>query len=201
MIDLSTLDPEIGKRLRRLHHLTSVTTAVRIVQSGCIWSNDVDGAANFSMNQVPNDCLDETPEISLQFEFTGTAILVPFDFPNTQYLADVLYIHVTDGLAAPSLDTIKIWAARWPRGSKANMRCVQFAQIKDFVNASRADPYLQLTLGRLVELLQHPKEMRVPLGSDVYELKKQYPPPKFGKFEELKQRYFGKHPMSPTDRS
>lgn len=195
MIDIASLAPELNKRLRRINHLTSSATAIRIIESGCIWSRDVDGPANFSLNQIPRDHLDESPEISLQFEFTGSAVLVPWDFPATKYVRNILFIHVTEGLDSPTLDTIKVWAARWPAGSTEYMRCLDFARTKDFIEASRSDPYRQLLLARLMALLGSPKTMRVPVQSEIAKIKSQATNLRLSLMQLWRQRLFGHHPM------
>lgn len=59
MFHFCMFSDEDQRRLRRINHMTSADTALRILRSQNIWSTDADRMTNFSLNQNPVDQLDE----------------------------------------------------------------------------------------------------------------------------------------------
>jgi len=162
MRDLNTLTEPLQNRLRCLHHTTSVDVAVQMLDSKCIWSNDLDRSANFSHNTNCVDRLDNPSEVVLIFRYSGSALLVPFDYPEADYLKDTLYIYVVNGLFNQNLENLKVWAARWPAGSSIGMTCVGFKIHTEFVEDLKTNTSKQAMVNCLIRLIGSGVEMNVP---------------------------------------
>lgn len=166
-----------------------------MLDSKCIWSQDVGIHANFSLNQRPEDRLDESPEVSLRFSYQGRGTLVPFDFNALSYKSDNLYIHVTKGLYNENLEGLKVWAARWPSGSSKNLTCVGFHLYRDYFESLDTSPGKQLLVQKLIEKLGAGVNLRVPTENEISAIRNKFPVTAIGWPMVTWQRWFGKRPM------
>jgi len=141
--------------------MTSIWTAIRIVESSSIWGQDIDDFANFSLNQVPLDRLDERCDVSLSFEFSGPIELVPFDGPSS-VKPDVLYIYVTEWAWTATLTDTKFWAARLAPGSSRYLKCVRAAFTEDFEVLCARELKSALLKKRLIQAIAKSPAVAVP---------------------------------------
>lgn len=195
MRPLCSVREPLQSRLRTIHHTTSVATAIRMLDSECIWSQDIGVPANFSLNQRPEDRLDESPEVSLRFSYQGLGTLVPFDFSVWSYESDNLYIHITEGLYNENLEGLKVWAARWPSGSSKNMTCVGFHLYRDYFESLDSSPGRQLLVQKLIEKFGAGVDFRVPSENEITAIRNKFPITEIGWSRAIWQRWFGKRPM------
>lgn len=195
---LDAVRQPLQARLRTIHHTTSVETAIRMLESKCIWSQDLGSPANFSVNQTSLDRLDEPSEVSLCFEYKGTGKMVPFDFSIYCYKPDTLYFHVTNGLNNENLENLKIWAVRWPAGSSNGMKCAGFHLYNDYFKSLNSSPKRQLLVQKLIDKLGDGVDFRVPFQAEIQTIENEFPITRPGKFRALRQDWFGKNPMVDT---
>jgi hypothetical protein len=132
------LDEQLQIKWRRVHHLTTINTALRIVKSRHIWGKSPHGYANFSHEHSPS--LREPghgPMVSLVFDFLGEVRLVSQDFSCDSYVSNVLYIHLLEWPGKVEAGGIRevghmqISAIRLAAGSTGVLNCVGCKLSKD----------------------------------------------------------------------
>lgn len=189
------LPQNMQNRLRCLHHVTSVSTAIQILETKHIFSKDIGFDANFSINQNCKDVLDEPEEVSLIFRYSGQALLVPMDFDIRKYQKNVLYIYIESGLYSKNLGNLKAWAARWPTESTQGMRCIGFRLFKGYFQDLRLNYLNQLLVKQLIRSLGAGVELLVPAYEyiDSYQMSKSKI--NIGAISRFKQQLIGKNPM------
>lgn len=161
-IQFRELNMEDRKRLCQINHMTSANTALRILRSSCIWGTDLDRMANFSLNQVPVDRLDEPQEVSLAFEFSGPVELVSAAAPSASYAPDRLYIYVSQWPSTPTIRGMKVWAARIAPGSTKYLTCTCTAFTREFLDRTVRDSTARLQHSELQDRVARKPSLRVP---------------------------------------
>jgi hypothetical protein len=183
-LEFSSLDAFTQGRLRRIHHLTSAKTALRILQSRHIWSQDPMGFANFSTNRswTLSGAQHEACEISLSFEFVGPVTLVPMDFNPKSYGKNVLYHHVQDLHTQQKLGvTISIGISRLAAGTSCGLKCTGAVPSDGFSLRCFSDHNSHFLAKRVEAELLAMRTIRVPKdSSERSRLAQLFVPPHFG---------------------
>jgi len=134
------LSEPLQARLRRIYHTTTATNALRIAQSGHIWSKDPCGFANFSINRNPYFAKTHGREVSLSFSYSGEVAMVGADFPPDFYDPNLLYIHFMSWPNNGTKDGMQISAIRAPAGTSKGLVCTGYRLSDDFHWKSRTNP-------------------------------------------------------------
>ena len=183
-MDFSSLDAFNQGRLRRIHHLTSAKTALRILQSRHIWSLDSLGFANFSTNRSwpPTGAQQEACEISLSFAFVGPVMLVPMDCNPKNYEKNVLYHHVQYLHTQQKLGaTISIGISRLAAGTSCGLKCTGAVLSDSFSLRCVSDQNSHFLAKRVEAELLATRTIRIPKDSNERaRLTQLFVPPRFG---------------------
>lgn len=117
--------------MRTIWHATTLRAAESIVENQIIHTKDPDGASNFHPNQSSNNVLDEDPEVTLGFHWSGD-----IEFRSTsdysQIYDDKLTVYVTNGIKNLDLDTIEIWASKLKGVTQDKLSLCDIAIFSDF---------------------------------------------------------------------
>jgi len=164
-IRFNQLEGEAKTRLRRFYHASSAEAALRILQSGFIWSDAQDLCPNFGSNRSFKADLPAPPEIWLSFHFEGPAHLVPEEFPASQYLPNALYIHLFEWPDMFDLKGMRVAHLRVSAGTSAGLECIGYQATPEFVERCKADLEATMLLTRIKRLAAIPRSVRVPASA------------------------------------
>lgn len=166
MFRFSSLAAKDQLRLRRIHHMTSAEVALKILRSQSIWSNDLDDLANFSLNQSPDDRLDVDREVSLGFSFSGPIELISANNPPAVMVTDVLYVYVSEWPYVPTIEGMRVWAARLKPGSSKHLVCDHVALVREYAERGQTCPHAQMAQQAIRDLVAKEPVIKVPIQSD-----------------------------------
>jgi len=166
MFCFSSLPANDQRRLRRIHHTTSAEVALKILRSQSIWSNDPDEFANFSLNQDPDDRLDVDREVSLGFCFSGPIELISATNPPAVLVPDVLYVYVSGWPYVPTLEGMRVWAARLKPGSSKHLVCNHVALVREYEERGQTCPHIQMAQQEIRDLVAKMPVIKVPVKSN-----------------------------------
>lgn len=187
MFEFSEFSVSDQQRLRRIHHMTSADTALRILRSQNIWSKDADRMANFSLNQDPVDHLDEPMEVSLSFHFDGPVELISSNGLALGFKQDVLYIFVTRWPWEPKLKGMEVWAARLMPGSQKHLVCDNVTFVDDFIARVKSNPHARLIHREIQATVNCKPRISVPNNDDEQEqIRDRHPSVKYAVLEKAK---------------
>jgi len=160
------LDGETKQRLRRFYHLTSADVALRILQSGFIWSNADDLSPNFATNRTVKPDFGGRQEVCLTFNFMGPVYLVAQEFPASEYVPNALYVHLLEWPDLLHLDSMRIERLRVSQGTSVGLQCTGFNATAEFLERCKTDIEANLLLNRVRRLAALSRSMRVPASPD-----------------------------------
>ncbi len=187
MFHFCMFSDEDQRRLRRINHMTSADTALRILRSQNIWSTDADRMTNFSLNQNPVDQLDEPREVSLRFHFDGPIELISHHNQQRIFIPDVLYIFVTEWPWEPKLSDLKVWAARLAPGSRKYLVCDGAAFVRDFNDQAKSNPYSRLVQREIQTIVSGKPRISVPkTDAERSQIQSRYPSAQYSLLERIK---------------
>lgn len=161
-VRFTQLNDDTQQRLRTIYHLTSAKAALSIARTGCIWSNDPDGCANFSLNRNLKSEYTTTPEVALTFKFRGEVHLCEKDVDFAGYPPNTLNLHLIAWPELYGMEGLKVAIARVSGGSEKPLDCVDFKLTPQFIEQCRTDPEAELLLRRLRRQLALGRTVKVP---------------------------------------
>jgi hypothetical protein len=161
-IRFNQLEDEAKTRLRRFYHVTSAEAALRILQSGFIWSDTPDMCPNFGSNRSPKPEFNPKQEVWLAFNFVGPAHLVPEEFPTSQYVPNALYIHLFEWPDMFDLEGMRVSNLRVSAGTAAGLECIGYQATPEFVERCKTDLEATMVLTRIKRLAAIARSVRVP---------------------------------------
>ena len=189
-IRFNQLDGDAKTRLRRFYHLTSADAALRILQSGFIWSDADDLCPNFGSNRSAKPGFTAPQEIWLTFNFVGPAHLVPEEFSADQYVPNALYIHLFEWPDMFDLEGMRVDKLRVARGTGSGLECIGYSTTPDFVERCKSDLEATMLLTRLKRFAASSRAVRVPGSADERDVvKRNYPEYKFSAMDVYKMRF------------
>lgn len=161
-IRFNQLEDEAKTRLRRFYHVTSAEAALRILQSGFIWSDAPDMCPNFGSNRSAKPEFNPKQEVWLAFNFVGPAHLVPEEFPTSQYVPNALYIHLFEWPDMFDLEGMRVANLRVSAGTSAGLECIGYQATPEFVERCKTDLEATMVLTRIKRLAAIARSVRVP---------------------------------------
>ena len=189
-IRFNQLDGDAKTRLRRFYHLTSADAALRILQSGFIWSDADDLCPNFGSNRSAKPAFTAPQEIWLTFNFVGPAHLVPEEFSTDQYVPNALYIHLFEWPDMFDLEGMRVDKLRVSKGTGSGLECIGYSATPDFLERCKTDLEATMLLTRLKRFAASSRAVRVPESADERDVvKRNYPRHKFSAMDIYKMRF------------
>ncbi len=189
-IRFNQLDGDAKTRLRRFYHLTSADAALRILQSGFIWSDADDLCPNFGSNRSAKPAFTAPQEIWLTFNFVGPAHLVPEEFSTDQYVPNALYIHLFEWPDMFDLEGMRVDKLRVSKGTGSGLECIGYSATPDFLERCKTDLEATMLLTRLKRFAASSRAVRVPESADERDVvKRNYPQHKFSAMDIYKMRF------------
>lgn len=196
-IRFNQLEADARDRLRRFYHLTSAEAALRILQSGYIWSDAPDLCPNFTPNRPPRPTPDAPaapdaaePELCLRFQFAGTAHLVAEDTPAASYAPNALYVHLYEWPDLYSLQGMRVALLRVSAPTASGLECIGFQASPAFLERCKTDIAATLMLTRIKRLTGLSRSIRVPAdAAQRAALAAEFPLPRFGQLELAQMRF------------
>ncbi len=164
-IRFNQLEDDAKTRLRRFYHLTSAESALRILQSGFIWSDAQELAPHFSSNRSTKADFGPGQDIWLTFNFVGPAHLVAEDFPVSEHVANALYVHLYEWPDMYGLDGMRVANVRVSAGTSVGLECIGYQAMPDYVERCKTDLESTLVLTRIKRLAAIPRSVRVPASA------------------------------------
>ena len=189
-IRFNQLEGEAKTRLRRFYHLTSADAALRILQSGFIWSDADDLCPNFGSNRSAKPAFKSPHEIWLTFNFVGPAHLVSEEFSSSQYVPNALYIHLFEWPDMFDLEGMRVANLRVSKGTGSGLECIGYNATPAFLERCKKDLEATMVLARIKRFAASSRAVRVPeSASEREEIKLKYPQQKFSAMDIYKLRF------------
>jgi hypothetical protein len=189
-IRFNQLEGEAKTRLRRFYHVTSAEAALRILQSGFIWSDAQDLCPNFSSNRSAKAEFGPVQEVWLTFNFDGPAHLVPEEFPASQYVPNALYIHLYEWPDMFDLEGMRVANLRVAAGTSAGLECIGYQATPEFLERCKTDLEATMLLTRIKRLAAIARSARVPAsGVERKEIRAGFPKSTFTKLDRYKLQF------------
>lgn len=157
---------------QRMYHVTSLSTALRILSSQLIWSKDGDGAANFHPNMTSKNVLDLPAEVSLEFEWSGSTSLEKDSF-NVQLNGKpgTAYWMITN-FSEYKTSELEVWCIKIPRGTSGSLKCVNAVFFSDILEEAKSDGIMDAQVKKICKIVSHGVDISVPTTEAINELKK-----------------------------
>jgi hypothetical protein len=189
-IRFNQLDADARDRLRRIYHLTSAAAALRIVQSGFIWSDAPDLCPNFTPNSSSRPTITAAPEVWLGFRFSGPAHLVPDEADATEYAAHSLYVHLYEWPDMFGLQGMRVARIRVSAPTASGLECIGFHATPAFMERCKTDIAATLLLTRLKRMTALSRSVQVPAtAAERAEVEAAFPEPQFSDMEIYQMRF------------
>jgi hypothetical protein len=161
-IRFNQLDGDAKERLRRFYHVTSADSALRILQSGFIWSDAPDLAPNFGSNRTTKPEFNGSQQIWLTFNFVGPVHLVAEEFSASEYTPNSLYVHLFEWPDMFGLEGMRVDRLRVSQGTSAGLECVGFNASPNYLERCKSDIEATLLLTRIKRMAALSRNIRVP---------------------------------------
>jgi hypothetical protein len=185
------LDEDARQRLRRFYHLTSADAALRILQSGFIWSDAGDLSPNFATNRTVKPDFGGSQHVWLTFYFVGPVHLVAEEFPPSEYVPNALYIHLFEWPDMFKLDGMRVDRVRVSQGTSAGLECIGFNATPEFVERCKTDIESTMLLTRIKRLAALSRNVRVPATpTERASVRAEFPENRFSSQDVLKMKFF-----------
>lgn len=189
-IRFNQLEDEAKTRLRRFYHLTSADAALRILQSGFIWSDAADLCPNFCSNRSAKPEFSAQHEVWLAFNFVGPVHLVPEEFPSNQYAANALYVHLFEWPDMFDLKGMRVNTLRVSAGTSAGLECLGYQATPEFLDRCKTDLEATMVLTRIKRLAAIARSVRVPASAqERKDLRASFPKPTFTTMDRYKMQF------------
>jgi len=189
-IRFNQLEDEAKTRLRRFYHLTSAEAALRILQSGFIWSDAADLCPNFWSNRTAKSTPNVSQDIWLAFNFVGPAHLVPEEFPANQYAANALYIHLFEWPDMFDLKGMRVDNLRVSAATSAGLECLGYQATPEFLERCKTDLEATMVLTRIKRLAAIARSVRVPAtAQERKDIRASFPKATFTTMDRYKMRF------------
>lgn len=195
-IRFNQLEADARDRLRQFYHLTSAAAALRIVESGYIWSDAPDLCPNFTPNRKSRsgseegtDSTGDEAEICLRFQFSGSAHLVAEDTPASSYAPNALYLHLYEWPDLYGLQGMRVALVRVSAPTASGLECTGFQASPAFLAQCKTDIASTLLLTRIKRLTGLSRSIRVPAdAAQRAAIAAEFPEPHFGWMERTQMR-------------
>jgi hypothetical protein len=185
------LEPDARDRLRRFYHLTSAEAALRIVQSGFIWSDAPDLCPNFTPNRDSKLTIPAAEDIWLRFQFSGAAHLVPEDAPASSFVNNAMYLQLYEWPDMFGLQGMRVARVRVAAATSSGLECIGFQANEAFLERCKTDIAATLVLTQLKRLTAISRSMQVPGdAAQRAALQAEFPAPRFSALEIYQMRFF-----------
>lgn len=185
------LDGDAKLRLRRFYHLTSADAALRILQSGFVWSDADDLSPNFASNRSVRPGFTGSQQVWLTFNFVGPVHLVAEEFPASEYVPNALYVHLFEWPDMFNLDGMRVDRVRVSQGTSAGLECIGFNATAEFVERCKTDIEATMLLTRIKRLAALSRNVRVPATpAERKAVQSAFPENRFSALEVLKMKFF-----------
>jgi len=185
------LDGDAKLRLRRFYHLTSADAALRILQSGFVWSNADDLSPNFATNRTVKPEFGGRQEVCLTFNFMGPVHLVAQEFPASEYVPNALYVHLFEWPDMFNLDGMRVDRLRVSQGTSAGLECTGFNATAEFLERCKTDIEATMLLARIKRLAALSRTVRVPASPEErIAVQRSFPETRFSTLDIQKMKFF-----------
>ncbi|NVO07000.1 MAG: hypothetical protein HXX19_14235 [Rhodoferax sp.] len=184
------LEPDARDRLRRFYHLTSAEAALRIVQSGFIWSDTPELCPHFTPNKTRKPEDGTEPEVCLRFQFSGPAHLVPEEALPAGYVPNALYVHLYEWPDMFGLQGMRVAQLRVSAPCTSGLECIGFTPSPAFLDQCKNDIQATLLLTALKRMTAMSRSVQVPQdAAQRAAIEARFPPPRFGTWDVLQMRW------------
>jgi hypothetical protein len=184
------LESDARDRLRRFYHHTSAEAALRIVQSGFIWSDAPDLCPHFTPNKTSTPELGTEPDICLRFQFSGPAHLVPEEAPVSSYVPNALYLHLYEWPDMFGLQGMRVALLRVSAPCTSGLECVGFAPSPVFLEKCKTDIHATMILTAIKRMTAMSRSVQVPKdAAQRAAIAAKFPLPRFSAWEVLQMRW------------
>lgn len=157
---------------QRMYHVTSLSTALRILNSQLIWSKDIDGAANLHPNMTSKNVLDLSAEVALEFEWNGSVSLEKDSFDvQLNGKSDTAYWMITN-FSECKTSELKVWCIKIPRGTSGSLKCVNAVFFSEILEEAKSDCIMGAQVKKICKLASRGVDISVPTTEVINELKK-----------------------------
>lgn len=185
------LDGDAKLRLRRFYHLTSADAALRILQSGFVWSDADDLSPNFASNRTVKPGFTGSQQVWLTFNFVGPVHLVSEEFPASEYVPNALYVHLFEWPDMFNLEGMRVDRVRVSQGTSAGLECIGFNATADFLEHCKTDIEATMRLTRIKRLATLSRNVRVPATpAERKSVQASFPENRFSALDVLKMKFF-----------
>lgn len=185
------LDGDAKQRLRRFYHLTSADAALRILQSGFVWSAADDLSPNFATNRTVKPEYGGKQEVCLTFNFMGPVHLVAQEFPASEYVPNALYVHLFEWPDMFNLDGMRVDRLRISQGTSAGLECTGFNATAEFLERCKTDIEATMLLTRIKRLAALSRSVRVPASpAERTAVQDSFPENRFSALDIQKMKFF-----------
>jgi hypothetical protein len=184
------LDGDARQRLRRFHHLTHADAALRILQSGFIWSDADDLSPNCTSNRTAKTDFCADPQVWLTFNYVGPVHLVDEQFPPSEYVPNALYVHLFEWPDMFNLQGMRVDRVRVSQGTSAGLECIGYTATPEFLERCKTDIESTMLLTRIKRLAALSRNVRVPATpQERATVKAEFPENRFSRQDVLQMKF------------